>query len=341
VLVFSLSASITRWDSLILTESISVSLTAAVVAAWLVLIRRPRPTAVSIASVLAVTLLWTFARDTNAVLVVLVALLVLVWMTRPGPRGGRLVLLTGLVVIAGLNVASTSTAAANLHRIDRPILGAVGERVLADPDMTAFFRRHGMPVPTPRVRADAARLKGIDYGIPTDPETEVFLGWVRAHARTTLGLYLLTHPRAATLPFFTERATLVDESPGYLPSGERMMLPPVLREVVYPGPEAAAFAAAAIVLLAAMVVGRRTRARGIWAVPLLAMLVLIPYASLIWYGDAFDVSRHALLVKVVLRLSPLLLALFLIDAHRDSASASIQAGFVKVGQCTMSPKADA
>ena len=71
------------------------------------------------------------------------------------------------------------------------------------------------------------------------------------------------------------------------------------------------------------------------------MLVLIPYASLIWYGDAFDVSRHALLVKVVLRLSPLLLALFLIDAHRDSESAGIQAGFVKVGQCTMSPKADA
>ena len=157
-------------------------------------------------------------------LVVLVALLVLVWIEHaPGPRVAG-VLLAGLVVIAGLNVASTSTAATNLHRIDRPILGAVGERVLADPDMTAFFRRHGMPAPTPRVRADAVRLKGIDYGIPTDPETEVFLGWVHAHARTTWASICSPIHRAATLPLFTEHATLVDESPGYLPSGERTML---------------------------------------------------------------------------------------------------------------------
>ena len=128
VLVFSLSTSITRWDSLMLTESISVSLTAAVVATWLVLVRLPRPTARSIASVLVVTLLWTFARDTNAVLVVLVTLPVLVWVTRPGPKGGRLVLLTGLAVIAGASVASTTTAAAHLRRIDRPVIGAVGVR---------------------------------------------------------------------------------------------------------------------------------------------------------------------------------------------------------------------
>jgi len=341
VLVFSLSASVTRWDSLILTESLSVSLTAAVVATWLVLLRLPRPSAVSIASVLVVTLLWTFARDTNAVLVVLVALLVLVWVTRPGPRGGRIVLLSGLAVIAGANVASTTTTDASLRRIDRPILGAVGVRVLADHEMTRYFRHHGMPAPTPRVRANAARLKAIGGGLPTDPETEVFLDWVRAHARTTLGLYLVTHPRAATLPLFTERATLVDESPGYLPSGARNTLPPVLRAFVFPGPSEAVFAVAAVVLLAGAAGARRSRARRAWAVPVLAMFVMIPYASLIWYGDAFDVARHALLVKVVLRLSPLLLAVFLVDARREPTSASIQAGSFKVGQCTMSPSGDA
>ena len=148
-------------------------------------------------------------------------------------------------------------------------------------------------------------------------------------------------PAPRLLPLFTENATLVDESPGYRPSGARTILPPVLRDVVYPGPGEAAFAVAAIVLLAAIAVARRSRARRAWAIPVLAMLVLIPYASLIWYGDAFDVARHALLVKVVLRLSPLLLAVFLIDAQRDPVSASIQAGSPKVGQCTMSPSQDA
>jgi hypothetical protein len=334
VLVFSLSSSITRWDSLILTESLSISLTAAVIAAWLTLTRLPRPSALSIASVLGVTLLWTFARDTNAILVVLAALLVLVWVTCPGPKAGRIVLLIGLAAIAGASLASTTTADARLRRIQRPIFGAVGVRVLADPEMTQYFRHHGMPAPTPRVRANAARLKAIGGGLPTDPETEVFLDWVRAHARTTLGHYLLTHPRAATVPLFTERAILVDESPGYRPPGARPVLPPVLRSLVYPGPGAAVFAVAGGVLLAGIAVARGSRPRREWAVPVLALLALIPYAAVIWYGDAFDVARHALLVKVVLRLCPLLLAMFLIDAKLHHESARAQPRSFMLRQCS-------
>jgi hypothetical protein len=325
VLLFSLSPSITRWDSLILTESLSVSLTAAVMAAWLTVMRLPRPSALSIASVLVVTLLWTFARDTNAVLVMLVALLVLVWVIRPGPKAGRIVLLTGLVAIAGASLASTTSAAAKLRRVERPMVGAVGLRVLADPDLTEYFRHHGMPAPTPRVRANAARLKGIGEGLPTDGETEVFLDWVRAHGRSTLGRYLLTHPRAATLPLFTHNADLADESGGYRPPGARPIVPPVLRSVVYPGPGEAALAVAAAVLLAAVVVARRSRARRAWAVPVVALLMLIPYASLLWHGDAFEVSRHAFLVQMVLRLCPLLLGVFLIDARLDPVVEQIDA----------------
>ena len=92
---------------------------------------------------------------------------------------------------------------------------------------------------------------------------------------------------------------------------------------------------------AGVALARRSRERRVLVVPVLSLLVLIPYASLIWYGDAFDVSRHAIIVKIVMRLSPLLLALFLIDARLDPSSASIQSDSVKVGQCTMSPGVDA
>jgi hypothetical protein len=332
VLLFSLSSSITRWDSLMLTESLSLSLTAAVIAAWLTLVRLPRPRALSVASVLVVTLLWTFARDTNAVLVVLAALLVLVWVTCPGPKAGRIVLLIGLAGIAGASLASTTTAAARLRRIQRPILGAVGVRVLADHEMTRYFRHHGMPAPTPRIRLNANRLKAIGGGLPTDPQTEVFLDWARAHARTTLGQYLVTHPRAATLPLFTESAILVDESPGYRPAGARPVLPAVVRSVVYPGPGQAAFAVAGVVLLAGIAVARGSGARREWAVPVLILLALIPYASVIWYGDAFDVARHALLLKMMLRLCPLLLAMLLIDARLNPLSANVQGASVMLGE---------
>ena len=319
VLLFSLSSSITRWDSLLLTESLSVSLTVAVIASWLALVRLPRPDALSIASVLVTTLLWTFARDTNATLVMLAALVVLVWVIRPGPKVGRIVLLTGLVLIAGAGLASTTGADARLRRIERPMLGAVGVRVLAEGDMTEYFRDQGMPAPSARVRANTARLKGIGDGIPTDPQTEVFLDWVRAHGRSTLGRYLVTHPGAAALPLFTEPA-IADDSPGYHPPGAHPILPPLLRDVVYPGPGKAALGLAAGVLLAGVAFGRGARVHRAWLVPALAKLMLIPYASVIWHGDAFEVSRHAFLVQMALRLCPLLLAMFVIDAWLSRVS---------------------
>jgi hypothetical protein len=318
VLLFSLSSSITRWDHLILTESLAVSLTAAVLAAWLAFIRRP--TGLSVAAVLLVSLLWAFVRDTNTVLVIFTALFALVAVGFRGLKGYRLVVLVGLIAIAAASVASTTTDAAKLRRNERPILGAVGLRVLADPDMTAYFRAHGMPAPTPRVRAHTAQLKGLGNGLPTDPDTEVFLDWARNHARATLTRYLVTHPDAATLPLFTKAGQLADAVPGYQPPGAHSILPPILRDVVFPSSASVAFAVAGTVLLVTVAMARRSGPQLLWAVPVLALLALVPYASVTWYGDAFDVSRHALLVTIVLRLCPLLLAVFLIDSRLARAA---------------------
>jgi hypothetical protein len=312
VLAFGLSPAITRWDNLILTESVAVSLTAAVLASWFAFVHRP--TVSRVAVLLALTLLWVFARDTNIVLVLATALAVLASLVVSGHRSLRAALVVGLVGIVGAGMASTSTEEARLRRIERPILGAVGFRVLGDPGMERWFRAHGMPEPTPRVRANRTRLKGVGHGLPSDPETDAFLGWARSHARGTLARYLLTHPVAVTLPIFTKAGVLADTVPRYQRVGGHAVVPPFVRDVFYPPRAAEAFAVAAVVLAAAVFVAIRRRPRPAWLVPTVALLALVPYAAVNWYGDAFDVSRHAFLIAVTFRLCPLLLGLLLIDA---------------------------
>jgi len=76
VLLFSLSVWITQWDSLILSESLAVSLAAAALAAWLALVRAPSP--------------WTITG-------VFTVPFVLVWTALPGRRRGRVALAVGLL----------------------------------------------------------------------------------------------------------------------------------------------------------------------------------------------------------------------------------------------------
>ncbi len=93
VLVFSLSVWVTQWDRLLLSESLAVSLTAAVLAAWLALVRAPNRW--TVAALLGTTLLWAAVRDSNAYVVGLVLLPAALWAVVARPRRLPLVVVGG------------------------------------------------------------------------------------------------------------------------------------------------------------------------------------------------------------------------------------------------------
>ena len=150
VLLFSLSSSITRWDHLILTESLAVSLTAAVLAAWLAFIRRP--TGLSVAAVLLVSLLWAFVRDTNTVLVIFTALFALVAagiQDRHRTDDGAAILLLGCAIVefgelladrddvAGLAVQRRDAARIGRRDFHHRLVGFDRDERLIDHDVVA------------------------------------------------------------------------------------------------------------------------------------------------------------------------------------------------------------
>ena len=315
VLLFSLSLAVIRWDHVMLSESVSISLTALVIAGWLELVRAPRRSMV--VALLAVMVLWVFARDSNGVIALLTVPLALYWVVRPGPlgRGWAAVLAGGTLVIFLAALLATTTDQAQLRRNERPILHVIGRRVLADPGKTRWWRDHGMPQPPPRVVLERRSLAGIaEGGLPTDPETEAFLEWAREDGRGTLARYLLTHPRQTLREAFSKRQRLLSGvTGGYLSPDARFVVPEPLDELIYPRDAQDVYFWMVVIGLGALGVALTAGARRVWLVPAFALGVQLPHALVVYHGDTLEIPRHAMLVAITTRLALLLLAILVLD----------------------------
>jgi hypothetical protein len=328
VLLFSLSLQVVQWDRVLLSESVSISLTALVLAAWLELVRAPRPAMV--VGVLVASVLWVFARDSNAVLALVVVPFVLLWAIRPGPLGRvwPLALAGGLAATFALSYLATGTRAAELRRTERPILHVIGRRVLANPAETRWFEAHGMPKPPPRVIQRRRSLAGIAEGsIPSDPATDRFIDWARRDGRGVLARYLLVHPWQTVKQTFANRARLLSGlKSGYRAPDQRRIVPEPLASFLYPDRVAGVYAWLAVVGLAAAAVWRGLGARRVWLVPVGALALQVPHAIVVYHGDTLEIPRHAILVAITSRLGILLLALLaigrLVELRRRAPAAA-------------------
>ena len=316
VLLFSMSTSVIQWDTIMLSESISISLTALVLAAWLELVRAPRPRA--IAALLAVSLLWVFTRDSNGVLALLLVPVALAGVVWPGPLGRiwPAVLASGLLAIFAASLLATGTGAAQVRREERPILHVIGGRVLVNPSERSFFRAHGMPAPTPYAVAQRKALAGIAAGqLPSDPRTDAFIEWSRKHGRSVLAQYLLRHPlRTIKAALINRRRLFGGVTEGYRSPDHRKIVPEPIASVIYPPDFQSVFFWLVIGLGFALAVARARGPSRMWAVPLVMLVLQFPHALVVYHADTLEIPRHAILVAIMTRLAVILLVLLAIEA---------------------------
>jgi hypothetical protein len=332
VLLFSLTLAIVRWDLVILSESVSISLTVLVLAAWLELVRAPRRGIV--VALLGLTLLWVFARDSNGIIALVTVPLIALWAIRPPAALGRAwvgVLAAGTFAIFLAGFLATTTEEAQLRRNERPILHVIGRRVLADPEQTQWWRDHGMPAPPPRVIRERRSLAGIaEGGLPSDPQTEKFLEWAREHGRNTLARYLLAHPIQTVKQTIGKRQRLLaGVTVGYRPRDARNILPEPIDELVYPRDAQDVYFWMIVVGLGAGVVALTLGARRTWWVPAIAFAVQAPHAIVVYHGDTLEIPRHAMLIAITTRLSLLLLAILALDRVLEARRVTRNAGSSK------------
>jgi len=235
ILTISLSSDVIIWDWNILSESLSLSLLALFFANWLWLVREWKwYKAIPIA---IIGFFWMFARDSDAWLILMIAiLLALVGVTWRAQR--RYLILAAIFVMffIAYNVSLNES-----QRWVQATCNVISLRILPDSDRTAFFAEHGMPI-TPALMARSGIPQGVcaDNRAPeynytwketlaiSDPELQEFRDWLVKHGKSTYMQFLLSRPLwTATEPFQhqnrEEQLKLYPES--FAPAGFSHILP--------------------------------------------------------------------------------------------------------------------
>jgi hypothetical protein len=314
VLLFSLDRHILGWDTLILTESVSLSLMALLLAGWLWLLRGWSP--IKAAALIVLGLLAAFLRDTHAWLMLMQAgllILALILMRRTAEnelsRHKR-----GLFLIAGLFIAGffLSNLSSNLGgRWYFPFQNTLAERILPDPQARAFFESCGLPVSDELLKLANSQDQTVNW----DETPEAFQVWRNAKGKSCYALWLITNPVSSlTRPFSDFGATLLFPSiETYFGPKFKPLLPAVIANLVYPGALTLWIWGLKLFVIGLAFWKRADRQNPAWWL-LLALLALeYPHYLLIWHGDAADLPRHALLVSVLHQYSLWLAAALSLD----------------------------
>lgn len=311
VLAFSLTSYVTQWDAVTMTESLSLSLFALLLALVLLIIEAPSVRLVMALCVAATA--WVALRDTHAFsLLFCVPLLFVVgfkarhWWT----------VAAVVVVVSGLSLASASKG----QRERFSLYNNIGRRVLMDESATQYFMRAGMPV------NDAVRkyINGFassnDFYVYRAPEMAAFRHWVGAKGKGTYAKWLLSDPRRLVTESIVVHApyTVTPSTFANTPNGMRAPLPHWAAESLYSKWPRDVATAVAVALLAALLLIRRRR--GAWLLPL-ALITTAPLLSILCYwGDAMEPARHCLEAGVQLQLGMWLLLLLCADALKPTLS---------------------
>jgi hypothetical protein len=292
VLLFSATTEVILWDPLLLSESVSLSLAALLVAAWITFVGAP--SWLTVAGVLGATVLWTFVRDSHAYVSLFVAVAVLASLAYRSGRPYKAVLAAGIVVVAALSVVSANAG----FRWYQPMRDILLNRVAADRGMEEYF---------------ATRLGP---------------NWRESDARRVYARYLITHP-AYTFgdPFFGSQTTpfsSADSASALLDPDLRIYndnaadrglpLPAAVDDAVFVHGKKSMFALVLVIAVAAAAVAIRFRASPVWIVPVVMLVSTVPHALVAYHLSGLEVDRHALEAALLLRVGTLILALIALDA---------------------------
>jgi hypothetical protein len=301
-LAVGLTTQITNWDTAILSDSITISLTVLLIASWIAVYRAPGRW--SVVGVLAATTLWTFSRELHLYITAAVAVLVAVVVVVRRLRSAWRIVAVGLVLISGLAVAQSRS---NQNTAVENLAGVIGARVLPDRNVRQWFVDAGMPA-MPQLAVGQFHPDKELLALPD------FNRWARGSGWWVFGRYLLTHPRAA-IPgpygeLLEERPTYADEPPGnavLLSPAEaygrsRPVLPAGIENVLFnPGRTGSLLTFAAVALGGTLILRSRTGPDRRRHIPIIAIVVALAYVALAWHGSVYEPGRHAMPAAAAVR----------------------------------------
>jgi hypothetical protein len=320
VLGFACTRPVVQWDRSVLSESMSLSSLALLFA--MVILWANHQTVLRGVAVVAVALLFAATRDTQLWVVAVLAIAFgayAMWRgVRAEARAARPALLvtTGLVLVVALTAASSMSS----HRDVQNVEHALAVRVFPYPERIQWFADHGMPQ-AKRLTAlalgatrsgDQAPVVGID---PADPHFQRLVRWMKEDGARTYVLWLVLHPDVVVREPFERPERTFNNADGHLSfyAAVDRTDATFLTAVLYP-PWEVVLVVGALALVGGELLGQTRRLAWI-AVVVLGALGLF-HMLVAWHGDGMEVTRHASVGNVQVRLAVLVLVAFLLDGRR-------------------------
>lgn len=310
VLGFAATLPVVMWNRSVLSESLSLSLLALVVAGFIAV--SVRPTWPRIAATVAVCLCFAATRDAQVWTVGMLAVAtgVVAVVARVTHRGTALrvgVLAVGLIGVVAISEWGTLAS----HRTTPDTADVLFVRVFPYPGRVAWFADHGMP--------EAERIDRLAGETPTPPGGVKVVGisqrdpafgplerWIATKAGSTYLLWLATHPWYVISEPLQRPERAFNFAHGdlafYAPTDDPMRSP--LTSVLWP-PVAELLVTAVLALVLGWLSGA-WRTAPWWT---LVVLTLVGVAAMLvaWNGDGQEVTRHTVEGFVQVRLGVWLL----------------------------------
>jgi hypothetical protein len=331
ILVLGLLGPVASWNSAILSESVALSLTALLVAAWLRYGREE--TLQSAALVLVATLFWTFTRQPHVVIDVLVtaAAVVAAMLAATDQRRIRILLAAGLacITVAGFIEIQNNQAVS-----DANIGAMIQKRMLTNLSRTEWLVRHGMPYD--RTIASYAGKPFHHYG----SDNAEFVAWLHDHGQRIYLEFMLAHPDYTLLdplPYFSgERDSIRHPNetlfgalqPNPTPSllsptvnyaRHRDVLPTVVQQLFWDqGQIGDVLVLAGFAFGLAYLVSKRWGFDRRFLLPLLVAVLAMPQGYVVWLGGGEavgELDRLSMVTAASVRIGLWLLLAFAADRY--------------------------
>jgi hypothetical protein len=221
LLMLGLSSSVVQWNSTLLSESIAISLTALLLAAWLRFGQSQTPRFA--AAALGVTLLWTLTRQSHVIFGLAITTVLVVVAAKSWATSRILPLVAvGAIGISALGLVEISR---NREVGDANLSAVIQARILANHGWSQWFVDEGMPHPK-----SVTRWAGVTR--TTAKSSPILDDWVRRKGTATYIKFLVTHPGytfvAPLAVFVGERESLYRANTAAFPSLQPNPTPAVL-----------------------------------------------------------------------------------------------------------------
>jgi len=299
ILALSLVRHLAGWDFVMMTESLSLSTFALLVACGIWLLRSWQT--YKVVTLCMVAFVFAFTRDTNAYLLLMFAglLLIVVLFRLANPK---VLVLVGIFALIFL----VSNLSANISkRWVFPLVNVVGKRILPYTESVQRFEACGMPV-TPKLLSLADTFaNGEDRAFFNDPELDGFRLWIADHGKSCYMRWLLAEPVKSTGQVFSEFDQLIyfENVNGYFSRRYRDLLPSHLERVLYPVYYVTWLWVCLMIAALFSLIKQLWRDNVLWVVFILLCLTIFPHLFIAWHGDAMAPNRHAVSVGMQLALT--------------------------------------